>query len=107
MTGVATPAQIAGFAISMKMKGPTSAEVKELADTMLKHAHLVPTDVIGTAAVDVVGTGGDGANTVNLSTMASVVVAASGVPVVKHGNRAASSLSGAPTPSKRSACGST
>lgn len=94
MTGVATPAQIAGFAISMKMKGPTSAEVKELADTMLKHAHLVPTDVIGTAAVDVVGTGGDGANTVNLSTMASVVVAASGVPVVKHGNRAASSLSG-------------
>jgi anthranilate phosphoribosyltransferase len=94
MTGVATPAQIAGFAISMKMKGPTSAEVKELADTMLKHAHLVPTDVIGTAAVDVVGTGGDGANTVNLSTMASIVVAASGVPVVKHGNRAASSLSG-------------
>lgn len=94
MTGVATPAQIAGFAISMKMKGPTSAEVKELADTMLKHAHLVPTDVIGTAAVDVVGTGGDGANTVNLSTMASIVVAASGIPVVKHGNRAASSLSG-------------
>jgi len=94
MTGVATPAQIAGFAISMKMKGPTSAEVKELADTMLKHARLVPTDVIGTAAVDVVGTGGDGANTVNLSTMASIVVAASGVPVVKHGNRAASSLSG-------------
>jgi anthranilate phosphoribosyltransferase len=94
MTGVATPAQIAAFAVSMKMKGPTSAEVKELADTMLVHARTVPTDVIGTATVDVVGTGGDGANTVNLSTMASVVVAASGVPVVKHGNRAASSLSG-------------
>jgi anthranilate phosphoribosyltransferase len=94
MTGVATPAQIAGFAVSMKMKGPTSAEVKELADIMLLHARTVPTDVIGTATVDVVGTGGDGANTVNLSTMASVVVAASGVPVVKHGNRAASSLSG-------------
>jgi anthranilate phosphoribosyltransferase len=94
MTGVATPAQIAGFAVSMKMKGPTSAEVKELADTMLLHARRVPTDVIGTAAVDVVGTGGDGANTVNLSTMASIVVAAAGVPVVKHGNRAASSLSG-------------
>ena len=78
----------------MKMKGPTSAEVKELADTMLRHARRVPTDVIGNAAVDVVGTGGDGANTVNLSTMASIVVAASGVPVVKHGNRAASSLSG-------------
>ena len=47
MTGVATPAQIAGFAVSMKMKGPTSAEVKELADTMLRHARRVPTDVIG------------------------------------------------------------
>jgi anthranilate phosphoribosyltransferase len=94
MTGVAAPAQIAGFAVSMKMKGPTSAEVKELADTMLAHAHRVPTEVIGRDTVDVVGTGGDGANTVNLSTMAAVVVAASGVPVVKHGNRAASSLSG-------------
>ena len=94
MTGAASPAQIAGFAVSMKMKGPTSAEVKELADTMLAHARRVPTDVIGRETVDVVGTGGDGANTVNLSTMASMVVAASGVPVVKHGNRAASSLSG-------------
>ncbi|MGH3639011.1 MAG: anthranilate phosphoribosyltransferase [Mycobacterium sp.] len=94
MTGVATPAQIAAFAVSMKMKGPNSAEVTELADTMLLHARRVPTDVIGTNTVDVVGTGGDGANTVNLSTMASIVVAAVGIPVVKHGNRAASSLSG-------------
>ena len=47
------------------MKGPTSAEVTELADIMLEHARRVPTDVIGTATVDVVGTGGDGANTVN------------------------------------------
>ncbi|WP_372511093.1 anthranilate phosphoribosyltransferase [Mycolicibacterium madagascariense] len=94
MTGAASPAQIAGFAVAMKMKGPTSAEVKELADTMLTHARRVPTDVIGRETVDVVGTGGDGANTVNLSTMAAIVVAASGVPVVKHGNRAASSLSG-------------
>ena len=78
----------------MKMKRPTSAEVTELADTMLEHARRVPTDEIGTDTVDVVGTGGDGANTVNLSTMAAIVVAASGVPVVKHGNRAASSLSG-------------
>src|SRR3954451_3571842 len=78
----------------MKMKRPTSGEVTELADIMLKHARRVPTDVIGTATVDIVGTGGDGANTVNLSTMASIVVAASGVPIVKHGNRAASSLSG-------------
>jgi anthranilate phosphoribosyltransferase len=94
MTGAATPAQIAGFGVSMKMKRPTSAEVTELADTMLKHARRVPTDAIGTETVDVVGTGGDGANTVNLSTMAAIVVAAAGVPVIKHGNRAASSLSG-------------
>lgn len=94
MTGAATPAQIAGFGVSMKMKRPTAAEVTELADTMLKHARLVPTDVIGTDTVDVVGTGGDGSNTVNLSTMAAIVVAACGVPVVKHGNRAASSRSG-------------
>ena len=94
MTGAATPAQIAAFGVSMKMKRPTPAEVSELADTMLSHARRVPTDVIGTDTVDVVGTGGDGANTVNLSTMSAVVVAACGVPVVKHGNRAASSLSG-------------
>ena len=94
MTGAATPAQIASFGVSMKMKRPTSGEVTELADTMLKHARRVPTDAIGNDTVDVVGTGGDGANTVNLSTMAAIVVAAAGVPVIKHGNRAASSLSG-------------
>lgn len=94
MTGAATPAQIAAFGVAMKMKRPTSAEVAELAGTMLSYARRVPTDEIGTDTVDVVGTGGDGANTVNLSTMASIVVAAAGVPVVKHGNRAASSRSG-------------
>lgn len=94
MTGAATPAQIAGFAVAMKMKRPTSGEVTELADTMLKHARRLPIEAIGTETVDIVGTGGDGANTVNLSTMASIVVAAAGVPVIKHGNRAASSLSG-------------
>ncbi len=94
MSGTATPAQIAAFGVSMKMKRPTPAEVRELADTMLRHARLVPTDQIGTDTVDVVGTGGDRSNTVNLSTMAAIVVAASGVPVIKHGNRAASSLSG-------------
>ncbi|WP_231976779.1 anthranilate phosphoribosyltransferase [Mycobacterium sp. E740] len=94
MTGAATPAQIAAFGVALKMKRPTSAEVTELAEVMLKHARRVPTDAIGTETVDVVGTGGDGSNTVNLSTMAAIVVAASGVPVIKHGNRAASSLSG-------------
>ncbi|WP_445206201.1 anthranilate phosphoribosyltransferase [[Mycobacterium] bulgaricum] len=94
MGGTATPAQIAAFGVAMKMKRPTSAEVGELAEIMLKHARKVPTDTFGTATVDVVGTGGDGANTVNLSTMASIVVAAAGVRVIKHGNRAASSLSG-------------
>lgn len=94
MTGAATPAQIAAFGVALKMKRPTSAEVTELAEVMLKHARRVPTDAIGTETVDVVGTGGDGSNTVNLSTMAAIVVAAAGVPVIKHGNRAASSLSG-------------
>ena len=94
MAGAATPAQIAAFGVSMKMKRPTAAEVRELADTMLAYALPVPTDVIGTDTVDIVGTGGDRSNTVNISTMAAVVVAAAGVPVVKHGNRAASSKSG-------------
>ena len=94
MTGAATPPQIAAFGVSMRMKGPSAAEVRELADTMLKHGRVVPTNSIGTDTVDVVGTGGDGADTVNLSTMAAIVVAAGGVPVVKHGNRAATSRSG-------------
>lgn len=94
MAGSATSAQIAAFGVSMTMKGPTAAEVSELAEVMLSHARKVPTDAIGTDTVDVVGTGGDGINTVNLSTMAAIVVAAAGIPVVKHGNRAASSLSG-------------
>lgn len=94
MTGAATPAQIAAFGVAMKMKRPTSAEVNELAEVMLAHAVHLPTAQTGIEAVDIVGTGGDGAHTVNLSTMAAIVVAACGVPVIKHGNRAASSLSG-------------
>ena len=97
MAGNARPTQIAAFAVAMKMKVPTAAEVGELADVMLSHARQMPTDAIRKDigdTVDIVGTGGDGVNTVNLSTMAAIVVAAAGVPVVKHGNRAASSLSG-------------
>lgn len=91
MSDNATPAQIAAFGVALRMKGPTPAEVNGLAESMLDHAVLVDTD---SDAVDVVGTGGDGADTVNISTMAAVVVAASGIRVVKHGNRAASSKSG-------------
>lgn len=92
MTGTAAPSQIAAFAVALTMKVPTAAEVGELAEVMLRHARRLPTGDID--AVDVVGTGGDGVSTVNLSTMAAIVVAAAGVPVVKHGNRAASSLAG-------------
>lgn len=91
MSDNATPAQIAAFGIALKMKGTTPAEVTGIADAMLAHAR--PLDV-DSDAVDIVGTGGDRQHTVNISTMASVVVAAAGVRVVKHGNRAASSKSG-------------
>lgn len=91
MSDNATAAQIAAFGVALKMKGPTPAEVRGLADTMLAHATLVECDPM---AVDVVGTGGDGADTVNISTMAALVAASAGARVVKHGNRAASSRSG-------------
>ncbi|WP_018654854.1 anthranilate phosphoribosyltransferase [Actinomadura flavalba] len=92
MSGEATNAQIAGFAVAMRAKGETVAEVAGLADGMLAHA--TPISVPGRIA-DLVGTGGDRAHTVNISTMAAVVAAAAGVRVVKHGNRAASSSCGA------------
>src|SRR5690625_3494269 len=88
MTGIATSAQIAAFGVAMQMKGPTAAEVGELADVMLAHGRKVPTEEIGTDTVDVVGTGGDGANTGNLYTMAAIWVSAAGVPVSKHGSMA-------------------
>jgi anthranilate phosphoribosyltransferase len=96
MSGAATSAQIAGFATALRAKGETPGEVAGLVEAMLGHATRVPlSDPERAAAVDVVGTGGDRAHTVNISTMAAVVVAAAGVPVVKHGNRAASSSCGA------------
>ncbi|AMC51144.1 anthranilate phosphoribosyltransferase [Mycobacterium tuberculosis variant bovis BCG] len=107
MTGNARPAQIAAFAVAMTMKAPTADEVGELAGVMLSHAHPLPADTVPDDAVDVVGTGGDGVNTVNLSTMAAIVVAAAGVPVVKHGNRAASSLSGGADTLEALGCAST
>ncbi|MGY1747359.1 anthranilate phosphoribosyltransferase [Blastococcus sp. SYSU D00695] len=92
MSGEATPAQIAAFAVALRAKGESAAEVAGLSATMLGRATPVELDL---ACVDIVGTGGDGAHTVNISSMASVVTAAAGVPVAKHGNRAASSSSGA------------
>ncbi|NUW40026.1 anthranilate phosphoribosyltransferase [Nonomuraea rhodomycinica] len=92
MSGSATSAQIAGFAVALRAKGETVAEVAGLARTMLEFA--TPLSVEG-PVVDVVGTGGDRAHTVNVSTMAAIVAAAAGARVVKHGNRAASSSCGA------------
>jgi anthranilate phosphoribosyltransferase len=92
LSGNATPAQIAGFAVALRAKGETLAEVQGLVEAMYRHA--VPFTVKG-RVVDIVGTGGDLAKTVNISTMSAVVIAGAGVPVVKHGNRAASSASGA------------
>ncbi|WP_109526400.1 MULTISPECIES: anthranilate phosphoribosyltransferase [Nocardia] len=90
-TDNATQAQIAAFGVAMKIKGPTPEELSGLATGMLGHARLVHIDG---DAVDIVGTGGDRSGSVNISTMSSIVVASAGVPVVKHGNRAASSKSG-------------
>jgi anthranilate phosphoribosyltransferase len=96
MSGEATPAQIAAFAVALRAKGETPAEIAGLVEAMLAHAARVELpEEVRVAAVDVVGTGGDRAHTVNISTMAAVVVAGAGVRVVKHGNRAASSSCGA------------
>jgi anthranilate phosphoribosyltransferase len=93
--GNASPALIAGFALLMRAKGESPAELAGLAATMLRNAPEVPLSAAQRAdAVDVVGTGGDGAHTVNISTMSALVAAGAGVNVIKHGNRAASSLCG-------------
>jgi anthranilate phosphoribosyltransferase len=91
MTGAATPAQVAAFVVALRGKGETSAEITGLAAGMLSHARRVH---VPQRAIDVVGTGGDQAHTVNISTMTALVTAAAGATVVKHGNRAASSRCG-------------
>ena len=91
MSGEATPVQVAGFLVALRAKGETVAELRGIADVMLEHANRI--DVPG-PSIDIVGTGGDRMHSVNISTMASIVVAATGLRVVKHGNRAASSSSG-------------
>ena len=92
MSAEATSAQLAGFLVALRGKGETVEELSGLVEAMLRHA--VRIEVPG-RCVDVVGTGGDRHHTVNISTMAALVVAGTGRTVVKHGNRAASSSSGA------------
>jgi len=92
LSGNATPAQIAAFAVALRAKGETAEEVSGLVESM--YAHAAPLSVEG-RALDIVGTGGDRSSTVNISTMSAVVAAAAGCLVVKHGNRAASSSTGA------------
>jgi anthranilate phosphoribosyltransferase len=91
LSGAATDVQIAGFAVALRAKGETVDEVTGLVEGMLAAATLI--DVPG-PTLDVVGTGGDLANTHNISTMAAITAAGAGLRVVKHGNRSASSSSG-------------
>jgi anthranilate phosphoribosyltransferase len=92
MSGDATPSQIGGFLMSLRVRGETVDEITGAAKAMRAKAHYIEAPE---NAIDVVGTGGDGSGTFNISTGAAIVVAACGVPVAKHGNRALSSKSGA------------
>jgi len=92
LAGEATASQIAGFAVALRTKGETIEELSGLVDAM--YAHAVPLHLEG-RWLDVVGTGGDRSMSVNISTMAAIVAAGAGARVLKHGNRSASSKSGA------------
>jgi anthranilate phosphoribosyltransferase len=94
LSGDATDAQIAGFAVSLRAKGETAAELAALVRTMLRFAERVDLSDGDGPLVDTCGTGGDRAGTVNVSTMAALVAAAAGARVAKHGGRAASSQCG-------------
>jgi anthranilate phosphoribosyltransferase len=91
MAGEATEGQIGAFMMALRSKGETVEELSGLVDVMLENALLLET---GSDAVDIVGTGGDLVGTVNISSMASIVAAASGIPVLKHGSRSASGKTG-------------
>lgn len=91
MSGSATPSQLAGFLVALRAKGETVDEVVGFRDAILEAALPLP---VPAGVLDIVGTGGDRFGTVNVSTMAAIVAASAGIPVVKHGNRAASSASG-------------
>lgn len=91
LSGRASEVQISAMLTALRAKGETEDEIAGLADAMLAKAMPISLDP---DAVDIVGTGGDRANTVNVSTMAAIVAAAAGAKVVKHGSRAASSMAG-------------
>ena len=95
LAGDATAAQIAGFVIALRAKGESSDELAAMLRVALFESAAVPlTEAERAEAIDVVGTGGDGSHSINVSTMAAVVAAGAGVPVCKHGNRSASSKCG-------------
>lgn len=95
LDGNATPAQIAGFVVGLRAKGETSTELAGMLSAAMAAATIVPlTDEERANCVDVVGTGGDGSDSINVSTMAAIVTAGAGIPVCKHGNRSASSKCG-------------
>jgi anthranilate phosphoribosyltransferase len=92
MSGEATPAQIGGFLVALRLKGETPAEIAGAAEAM--RAHVVPVRPMRQDLVDTAGTGGDGGKTFNISTAAALVAAAAGAAVAKHGNRSVSSKAG-------------
>ena len=100
MSGEATPAQIGSFITALRMKGETIDEIVGAVKVMREKATRIDTGIdtaAGEVLVDIVGTGGDGSGSFNVSTTTSFVVAAAGVPVAKHGNRAVSSTAARPT----------